>query len=82
MLMRRDLDSGVVEGTDDGPLPAAAAPPCQVLGQPSCGEKSPGCTHCCLLKTKTKHNQKCVFLSSALDFVDLQFLKSQPWSSP
>lgn len=77
-LMRRDLDSEVVKGTDDGPLPAAAAPLCQVLGQPSCGEKSPGCTYCCLLKTQ----QKCVFPSSALDFVDLQLLKSQPWPTP
>lgn len=53
-LMRRDLDSKVVEGTDDDPLPAATAPLCQVLGQPSCGEKSQVVP---LLSFKIKHNK-------------------------
>lgn len=53
-LIRRDLDSEVVEGTDDGPLPAAATPLCQVLGKPSCGEKSQVVP---LLSFKIKHNK-------------------------
>lgn len=46
-LMRRDLDSEVVEGTNEGPLLLQPLPLCHVLGQPSHGETSPGCGPTC-----------------------------------
>lgn len=42
-LMKRDLDSEVVEGTIDDLLPLLPLSLCHMLNQPSYGEMSPGC---------------------------------------